>query len=522
MSEIALSARRVTKVFHLYSRGGDRFKEVLLLGRRQLHRPVRALHDVSFEVARGKAIGIIGDNGSGKSTLLRVLGKILTPTTGEVTVNFPVSVLIELAAGYDIQAPGRDNIIFQCRLLGMSSAEIAERMGEIIDFAELGPAIDMPMKTYSTGMRLRLAFSVALGLRREVMLIDEVLAVGDEYFQSKCFRRIKEIKADNTTFVYVSHALGTVRSVCDRAIWLRDGEIAAMGESWTVIDKYLDYVRGRMGIMSMPGAPTPPGSGENAGSPVELANDCAWLTVAQTANVAPASRAPYPPTQEIERSEQSRSADEPLPRVASFAGLGRTSVDPLDEEALEEEASPGLDEPPPAPTRAGALPSSQRLTDHAMLPWARQGSHEVEIFQVEVFNGEHRCPSIFSAGEPLTIRLHYMAHHRVERPNFGVAIYRNDGLLVYGTSSHKDRLVIDVIQGQGYLDFTIPTLTLLSGSYEITVAIFDEEDIYKYDYHTRLYFFRVKNDRHDEGVARVNHQWNLTPVNGGNGETREE
>ena len=157
-----------------------------------------------------------------------------------------------------------------------------------------------------------------------------------------------------------------------------------------------------------------------------------------------------------------------------------------------------------------------------MLPWARQGSHEVEIFQVDVLNGEQRRPAYFKAGEPLTIRLHYMAHQRVARPNFGVAIYRNDGLLVYGTSSHKDRLVIDAVEGQGYLDFTIPTLSLLAGSYEITVAIFDEEDIYKYDYHTRLYPFRVQNTRHDEGVARVNHQWNLTTVNGGNGKAREE
>ena len=514
MSEIALAARRVSKVFQLYSKGGDRFKEVLLLGRKQLHRPVRALHDVTFQVGRGEAIGIIGDNGSGKSTLLRVLGKILTPTTGEVVVNFPTSVLIELAAGYDIQAPGRDNIIFQCRLLGMSSAEIAERMGEIIEFAELGPAIDMPMKTYSTGMRLRLAFSVALGLRREVMIIDEVLAVGDEYFQSKCFRRIKEIKADNTTFVYVSHALGTVRSVCDRAIWLRDGEIAAMGESWSVIDKYLDYVRGRMGIMSMPGAPTPPGSEAET---VELANDRAMPTVAQIAEEAAATA----PGSQAEEAPAADDDEEPLPRVASFAGLGQGRVAPeLDEPG--EEAARGLDEPPPAPNEAGALPTSPRLTDHAMLPWARQGSHEIEIFQVELLDAAHRTPACFNAGEPLTIRLHYMARQQVKRPNFGVAIYRNDGLLVYGTSSHKDRVIIDQVEGQGHLDFTIPSLSLLSGSYEITVAIFDEEDIYKYDYHTRLYPFRVTNARHDEGVARVTHGWKLTPVNGGNGSTREE
>ncbi len=538
MSDLALSARRVSKVFHLYSKGGDRFKEVLMLGRKQLHRPVRALHDVSFDVGRGEAVGIIGDNGSGKSTLLRVLGGILAPTTGEVVVNFPASVLIELAAGYDIQAPGRDNIVFQCRLLGMSSAEIADRMDEIIDFAELGPAIDMPMKTYSTGMRLRLAFSVALGLRREVMIIDEVLAVGDEYFQSKCFRRIKEIKADNTTFVYVSHALGTVRSVCDRAIWLREGEIAAIGESWSVIDRYLDYVRGRMGIMSMPGAPTPPGAESEE---VELANDRAMPSLAEseptpTPTPVPAPEAEAAPDPEPTSDEDDPDED-PMAGIVSFTRLGQgepVAVDASedeeedeDEDDLEEAGSPMPVEtassttPPEAPSETGTLPTSQRMTDHAMLPWARQGSHEVEIFRVEVINGEQRTPARFIAGEPLTIRLHYMAHQRVERPNFGVAIYRNDGLLVYGTSSHKDRLIIEEVEGQGYIDFTMPTLTLLSGSYEITVAIFDEEDIYKYDYHTRLYPFKVKNERHDEGVTRVQHEWKLTPTNGGNGKAKE-
>ena len=521
MNELALSARRVSKVFHLYSKGGDRFKEVLLLGRKQLHRPVRALHDVSFDVGRGEAIGIIGDNGSGKSTLLRVLGGILAPTTGEVVVNYPASVLIELAAGYDIQAPGRDNIIFQCRLLGMSSAEIAERMGEIIDFAELGPAIDMPMKTYSTGMRLRLAFSVALGLRREVMIIDEVLAVGDEYFQSKCFRRIKEIKADRTTFVYVSHALGTVRSVCDRAIWLREGEVAAMGESWSVIDRYLDYVRGRMGIMSMPGAPTPPGAVSEV---VELANDRAMPNVEQAAEAASPEEAEV---KQAPAAEDEDPEDDPLAGLVSFTRLGfgepaaAVVVGKDDDDHDEGEEAGDPEEVPEAPSETGTLPTSQRMTDHAMLPWARQGSHEVEIFRVEVLNGAQRSPARFNAGEPLTIRLHYMAHRRVERPNFGVAIYRNDGLLVYGTSSHKDRIVIDEVEGQGYLDFTIPTLTLLSGSYEITVAIFDEEDIYKYDYHTRLYPFKVKNARRDEGVARVKHEWRLVPLNGGNGSAKK-
>lgn len=159
---------------------------------------------------------------------------------------------------------------------------------------------------------------------------------------------------------------------------------------------------------------------------------------------------------------------------------------------------------------ANSLPSGaigRKLTDHSLLPHARQGSHEVEIFMVEILAGDQQSKARFCAGEAMIIRLHYMAHEEVERPNFGVAIYRNDGLLVYGTSSAKDDVVIPQVYGPGHVDFVIPELSIFSGSYEITVAIFDEFDIYKYDYHTRLYPFKVSNPRHDEGVMRLTHKW---------------
>ena len=527
MSSLALESHRVSKIFKLYRRGGDRIREWLTLGRYCKHKKVHALRDVSFQVRRGEALGIIGDNGSGKSTLLRVLGSILAPSSGHMKMHFPVSVLIELAAGYDIHAAGRDNIVFQCRLLGMSSADIADRIDQIIEFAELGPAIDMPMKTYSTGMKLRLAFSVALGLRREIMLIDEVLAVGDEYFQSKCFKEIKKIKESDQTIVYVSHALGTVRSVCDRCIWLREGEVMAEGESWDVIDQYMDYVRGRMGIM-MDLATT---LGKGPGPEVEV------------------EPAPAPEPEPVD--DHDHRDDPPAPPSAPSA-ISAVSSGDVDEEwdqifseseaeaiAAEEEgrkrafdageyqgeegyqSEPGADGPaiamtiPDEPSPTGELPcgvAGRELTRHAVESWARQGTHEVEIYQVDILDGNHETRSRFVAGEPMTIRLCYIAHEVVERPNFGVAIYRNDGLLVYGTSSEKDGVTIDEVVDRGHVDFVIPCLDILSGSYEVTVAIFDEADIYKYDYHARLYPFKVGNRRHDEGTMRLTHRWEITRV----------
>ena len=494
----ALEAINVTKTFKLYQRGGDRIREWLTFGQLGKHREVRALHDVSFAVRRGEALGIIGDNGSGKSTMLRVLGNILAPTRGKVRINYPVSVLIELNAGYDIQATGRDNIIFQCRLLGMSSAEIDQRMEQIADFAELGQRLDMPMKTYSTGMGLRLAFSVALGLRRDIMLIDEVLAVGDEYFQSKCFKEIKKIKQSDHTIVYVSHALGTVRSVCERCVWLREGEVAAVGEAWEVIDQYMDYVRGRMGLVSLPltgeveqppkmELPEPAPEPEAAPEPEPEERP---VVVEQVAPV------------ELGEGEQA-PADSVFPDQAP-------APEALDDEQMQQPqiALSIPDEPSPM----GELPcgvAGVELTDHALLPWARQGSHEIEIYLVQTLDGLGREKKRFVAGEPLTIRLHYIAHEAVQRPNFGVAIYRNDGVLIYGTSTQKDGLQIQEVFDRGQADFVIPELGVLSGSYEITVAVFDEDDIYKYDYHTRLYPFTVTNRRRDEGTMRLTHSWEI-------------
>ena len=154
-------------------------------------------------------------------------------------------------------------------------------------------------------------------------------------------------------------------------------------------------------------------------------------------------------------------------------------------------------------------PQASQLSDRALLEHARQGSHEVEIFSVEILDEWAKPRSRFVADEALVVRLHFIAHEPVTRPNFGVAIYRNDGLLVYGTSSYKDDVVIDRVDGRGVVDFVVPNLHILSGSYEVTCAIFDEQDIYKYDYHTRLYPFWVENPRHDEGVMRMWHRWEM-------------
>ncbi len=203
---------------------------------------VTALKDVSFTVDAGSAFGVIGENGSGKSTLLKIVTGIVKPTTGNITVNGKVSALIELGAGFHPEITGRENIYINGIMLGLSKKEIHEKFDEIVQFAELEDFIDAPVKTYSSGMYMRLGFSIAINVNPDVLLVDEVLAVGDAAFVPKCLDRIDDFRRRKKTILFVSHDLATVRKICDRVIWLKDGVIQTIGEPHRVVDAYLQDV----------------------------------------------------------------------------------------------------------------------------------------------------------------------------------------------------------------------------------------------------------------------------------------
>lgn len=226
--------RRVSTVKDLFVRGGPRG---FFAGEEMW-----ALRDVSLELPRGRMVGLIGGNGSGKSTLLKLIAGILKPTSGSVTASGRVSALIELGAGFHPEFTGRENIHVNGVLLGLSRAEIRERFDEIVAFAGLAPFIDNPVKTYSSGMYMRLGFAIAVTVDPDILLIDEVLAVGDEAFQHKCVGKIQEFKARGKTILLVSHDLGSVERLCDEAVWLHGGRLMTHGGTREVIDRYLGQV----------------------------------------------------------------------------------------------------------------------------------------------------------------------------------------------------------------------------------------------------------------------------------------
>lgn len=198
-----------------------------------------ALKDNNFDIHRGEIFGVIGRNGAGKSTLLKVMARIIKPTQGHVIMRGRIAPLLELGAGFHSELTGRENIYFNGALLGLSSKAIQERFVEIADFAEIGDFIDSPLRTYSTGMVARLGFAVATSTRPDILLIDEVLSVGDTQFQEKCLARMRDFQAHGSTIVLVSHSMARIREFCSRAIWLKEGEIAAQGDPAEVVARYL-------------------------------------------------------------------------------------------------------------------------------------------------------------------------------------------------------------------------------------------------------------------------------------------
>ena len=235
----AIELNHVKKYYKLYYDKGITLKEKLLFAQRNRYEKHTVLDGVSFSIAVGEAVGLVGVNGCGKSTTLKLMARIIYPDEGTITVNGRVASLIELGAGFHPDLTGRENIYMNASIFGLSRREIDKNLDKIIEFSELGEFIDVPVRTYSSGMYMRLAFSVAIHVEADILLIDEILAVGDAGFQAKCFQRLQEIKDSGTTIVIVSHSLDQIEKICQRSIWMCDGKVMMEGDPRQVHQAYL-------------------------------------------------------------------------------------------------------------------------------------------------------------------------------------------------------------------------------------------------------------------------------------------
>ncbi len=365
-----------------------------------------AVRDVSFEVREGQCVGIIGRNGSGKSTLLKLIARILQPTNGEIMVRGRISALLELGAGFHQDLTGRENIFLNASVLGLTREETEKLYDDIVAFSELEPFIDMPVKHYSSGMYMRLGFSVAIHVLPDILIVDEILAVGDQSFQTKCIDRIMELKRGGVTILFISHDADTIGDLCSEVVWMEDGRVRLAGPTERVLAEYRDHINARVG-------------GQLA----------------------------------VENDERG---------------------------------------------------------------FRRWGTRQIEITGVRLLDGDGEEATLFQTGDPLCVELAYVAHEPIREPEFGLALYRSDGLHINGPNTRTGGLELGVVEGMGVVRYHIDRLPFLPGRYQITAAIHDSFAPIAYDFHEEAYAFRVieGDSPEKEGLMALDAtwQWYARPV----------
>ena len=447
----------LSKRFDIYLNDRARLLEVFLGGER--HTEHWALRDISFKVDAGQAFGVIGSNGAGKSTLLKILSGISPPTTGSIQIRASLNSLLDLGVGFHGDFTGRQNTLLACRLLGMTEAEIADRVPEILEFAEIGDFLDHPVRTYSTGMSLRLGFSIAAHLGHQILLIDELLSVGDAYFQRKCIRRIESFIAEGRTLLLVSHDLHSVRELCNEAIWLDKGSIRERGNARDVVKAYVDRARSRRA----PGA---------AGRRAPRGDSKAVVTA------QPGEPLAYRATSASPRLRQAVIDATRLPDAQTLLG-DDTEVQPIQ---VGQEHNPTI-----------------------------TGSGEVEILEVRILDRQGQIIDVIPTFDPLTVAVTFRTVQPVVDPVLGIAIFRNDEVYVFGPNTRFSK--VEEMRGtyDGVYTYFLhyPRLFLLAGTYRISIAVYDKAHLRPYIWHNQLYELKVTSDQKEHGLVYMDYHWGL-------------
>jgi lipopolysaccharide transport system ATP-binding protein len=407
----ALRVEAVSKQYRIYDHPADRLKETLTRGHWKAHREFWALKDVSFEVEAGTTTGIVGPNGSGKSTLLQIITGTLEPTHGHVSLEGRVAALLELGAGFNNEFTGIENIFMNASLMGLSKAETERLLPEIASFAEIGDFIYQPLKTYSSGMYVRLAFATAIATSPQILIVDEALAVGDAVFQHRCMRRIKEMQENGTTILFVSHDPAAVRALCNRAILLNNGKMVAEGTPADVLNRYQKIIMARQ--------------------------------QAYEANLQPADEADA--ANELQTFESA-----PLDYVY------------------------------------------------------RHGDRSAEVLRIELLDSSLRPTELVETGEPLVIRVVYVAHADLEDVVCGFLIRNRHGIHIYGTNTELQQLPFERVRKGQLTEVTFEfNCWVAPDLFSLCVAVHSSAGV-SFDWLDGCLFFRVMAAAPMEGVANLN------------------
>ena len=405
----------------------------------------QALDDISFEVKKGEFFGIIGRNGSGKSTLLKALAGIYQIDKGKIEIDGLISPFLELGIGFNPELSGRDNIYLNATVLGLSEKEIDKKFDSIVAFSELERFIDQKLKNYSSGMQVRLAFSVSIHANREILLMDEVLAVGDSNFQSKCLEEFNKYKDAGKTVILVTHDIATAQRYCDRAMLLRNGKVVMIGKAEEVGNKYI----------------------------YQNMSDEEKRILAENKRL-----------EKDQESERIRAEKEALKEAEKLKGQALAD----EKKRIEEE---------------------RRLAEEERkLKEEERKNRVAEITRVEFLDINGKEKNVFMNGDDITARIYYRTKKKIERPVFGVALHSQNEILLSGPNTKTSKFNIDFIEGSNFIDFIMPKSQLFTGTYKFTAALYNWECVTPFDFKDKAYNFKIiSKEENQNGVMKIENLW---------------
>ena len=444
----AIRVSNVTKIYKMYDDPKDRFKEALSFNKnKQYHKDYYALKNVSFDVNKGEIVGIVGKNGSGKSTILKILTGVLNQTEGEIEINGKVAALLELGAGFNMEYTGLKNIYLNAAMMRVSKEEIERKIPDILAFADIGDFIHQPVKTYSSGMFVRLAFSVAINVDPDILIVDEALAVGDQRFQLKCMDKFMEFVDKGKTILFVTHDVNSVKRFCNRAVWLHQGSLILDGNTDEVTDRYVDFLNSDISIEEYL---------------VQYNNS---LSENEDDSI----------TEDLTCESETAVADTDVIQETE-------AITPETAEEIQEE-----------------IPETETTNIDI-----------VKIHELHMFNSRGKEISNIMHGEDITLKVSYIVNDdTIDNPLIGVAIRRIDNEYICGLNTKLDNITIPWNKGFNEVTLTYNNFNLVGGEYYFDVGIFDKTGIVNIDYKAKIKNFFVKMDYIAEGIVVLNHKWSL-------------
>lgn len=455
----AIEVRDMKKKFKIYYDKGHMLKERLIFANRNKHEDRWVLNGVSFDIKKGEAVGLIGKNGCGKSTTLKLLNRIIYPNEGSVEINGKVSSLIELGAGFHEDMTGRENIYINASIFGLTRKEIDERIEDIIRFSELEEFIDNPVRTYSSGMYMRLAFSVAINVDADVLLIDEILAVGDVNFQEKCFQKLRDVKRNGTTIVIVSHALGQIEKICDRAIWIENGLIKEDGAPRAICKQYLESMEyDRL---------------ERAEQEYVMQKEA---------------------EERRKKEEEERKEEEEKQKKREREEVKKQEAEEKKRKIQEEE-------------RKAKNATCREICAQCGPDARREGTQEIEFTEVRVLDKNRNECLKFCTGDRIIIEMSYKCtDNSYEKASISLGITRDDWIYCCGLAICLEDGKMVPLKKEGKVELILEDIPLLSGQYFLD--FFLENGDMKLDTLYQLIKIEIlPKYKHAVGITKIEHKW---------------